>query len=101
MSTPTKDDVIAIYKREQAREAGEVAAGQMAESTHKSVLAATRTHVHFQLRLASPSSTMLAAWQQTDAIVREAGIWDEPPAGGGGTAAIPSTVSETKKKKVA
>jgi hypothetical protein len=98
MSTPTKDDILAIYKREKAREAREVAAGRMSETTHRSVLAATRTHVHYQLRLVSPSTEMIVAWQQTDALVRAAGIWDEPPVGDGGVAV--STISE-KRKKVA
>ena len=99
MSNPTKDEIIGIYKKEEAREAKEVAAGTLNESTHATVLACTRTHVHYLLRMASPSMTMQTAWQQTDALVRAAWIWDGPPSGSGNVP-VSSTVSE-KKKKVA
>jgi hypothetical protein len=78
--SPTKDEIIEIYKREAAREAEEVTQGTMKESTHLTVLSATRTHVHFLLRQPPDSfQSMQAAWQQTDALIKEAGIWDAPP----------------------
>jgi hypothetical protein len=105
MSTPTKDEIVAIYKREAAREIEEVAKGNMPESTHVTVLSATRTHVHFLLRQGPDAiPSMSAAWAQTDALVKAAEIWDGPPPAGPAPETAPTSaapaVSE-KKKKVA
>lgn len=83
MSTPTTDEIIAIYRREAAREAQEVSSGNMKESTHATVLAATRTHVHYAFRQ-SPNgiASMMQAWQLTDQAIKDAGLWDGPPSGG-------------------
>ena len=92
MSTPSRDEIIAIYRREAAREVDEVAAGRMKESTHATVLACVRTQVHYLLRTTpegiaaqkserpeTPGITMQAAWKQADELIRAAGVWDTPP----------------------
>ena len=94
MSTPTRDEIVAIYQREAAREAEEVAHGTMKESSHATALAATRTHVQYLLREPPDSiASMQAAWQQTDMLIKAAGIWDAPPP----PAAPPVAVSAKKK----
>lgn len=68
------DRVLAIYARELAREMA--TPGYV--SSHASILAATRSHVHLELREEDEIS-MVEAWRRTDVAVREAGIWDEAP----------------------
>jgi len=93
MALPTKDEILAVYRKEAAREVDEVAAGRMKETTHETVLSCTRTQVHLLMRLTPegvaaqkaeradmPGVTMQAAWTQADNAIRAAGIWDAPPA---------------------
>ena len=82
---PTREEIIAIYRREAAREA----ADPNYVSSHASVLAATRSEVHLLLRQTPdavkaqaaehpgmPGSVMQVAWGVTDRLIREAGLWD-------------------------
>lgn len=71
----TKDGIVALYRRERARE--ETTPGHT--TSHASVLGATRTEVHLALRQEHPELSMPEAWLETDRLVRDAGIWDGPP----------------------
>lgn len=92
MNQLTSERICAIYRREAAREAVEVAAGRLRESTHASVLSCTRTHAHLILRETpelvsaqasesplTPGMVMRGAWGEVDRLVRLAGIWDAAP----------------------
>jgi hypothetical protein len=92
MSDPTRIEIVAIYRREAEREANEVQAGRMAESSHSTVRACVRTHVHYLLRQTpeaieaqqketAQGAVMTDAWRRADALIRDAGIWDGPPDG--------------------
>ena len=98
MANPTQDEIIAIYKREAAREAEEPGFA----TTHASVLQATRTHVQHLLRqlpeAAAASDTK--CWTQADALIKAAGIWDKAPEpeAVAETAPVPVPPPASKKK---